>query len=350
MSHKMLAVMKTHPRRGAELVEAPVPSPAADEVLVKVEATSICGTDFHIYEWNKWAESRIRIPQIMGHELAGEVVEIGSDVKALKEGDYVSAETHIPCGHCYSCLTGSMHVCLNMKILGVDRDGAFAEYITVPEVVAWKNDRSITPPFAAIQEPLGNAIDTVLAEDIAGKTVLITGLGPIGLMAIELCRACGATTIIGSDPIKYRRDLGATLGATALLDPTSTDLVSEVRNLTDGTGVEVLLEMSGNPRALDQGMKSLVPGGRISLLGLFNGDITLDINNGMIFKSARIYGITGRKMFSTWFKSRQFLSSKVVDLSSIITHTFKLSEFEKGMEHMAAGTCAKVVLIPDNVA
>lgn len=346
MSEKMNAVMKIEKARGATFVQTEIPRPAEDELLVKVLATAICGTDYHIYEWNKWAESRIKVPQIMGHELAGEVVEVGSAVKDFKVGDYISSETHIPCGHCYCCLTGKMHVCLEMKILGVDRDGAFAQYITVPRTVAWKNDRAIPPHIACLQEPLGNAIDTVLSEDVSGRTVLIAGMGPIGLMAARLAALCGATKVICTDMVKYRRDLAAKLGATHVLNPAADDVDAVVKDLTNGIGVEVFLEMSGSVQAFKQGMRCLAPGGRISLLGLFNGDITFDINNGMIFKSAKVYGITGRKMFETWFKSRNFLASGKLDLTPIITHTFPLSEFDKGMQLMAAGACAKVVLIP----
>lgn len=345
-SGTMKAVRKMEPKPGAVYTEVGIPEVGPGEVLVKVKATSICGTDYHIYEWNPWAQSRIRPPQTMGHELAGEVVEVGSGVKSVKVGDYVSAETHIPCGVCYACRTDRMHICLNMKILGVDRDGAFAEYITVPEIDVWQNDSSIPPEIAAIQEPLGNAIDTVLAEDVAGKSVLVTGMGPIGLLGVGVARVSGATTIICTDVQPYRLELARGMGATHVLNPKQDDVVASVMEVTGGVGVEVLLEMSGNPAALDEGLKALVPGGRVSLLGLFGGDVTSDLNNGVIFKGARVYGITGRKMFSTWYKSRNFLASGLLDVSPVITHTFPLADFEQGVALIAKGVCGKVVLLP----
>ena len=342
----MKAIRKLQPGVGAELVDVPIPIIKAGHVLVKVQATSICGTDVHIWEWNKWAQGRIKTPQTMGHELAGEVVEIANDVKTIKVGDYVSAETHIPCGHCYMCKTGRMHICLNMTILGVDTDGAFAEYILVPEVDAWINDRSIEPGVAAIQEPFGNAVDTVFAEDVAGKTVLALGIGPIGMIAIGLCRAGGATTIIASDLMPYRLNKATEMGADYTVNPKEDDLYDIVMEQTNGNGVDVLLEMSGSAKALNDGLRCLTPGGRVSLLGLFDDDISLDINNGIVFKGATVYGITGRIMFDTWFKTRNFLASGRIDISPIITHTLKLEEFAKGFELMQSGKSGKIVLIP----
>ncbi|HIP89023.1 MAG TPA: L-threonine 3-dehydrogenase, partial [Thermococcus paralvinellae] len=203
MADKMVAIMKTKPAYGAELVEVEVPKPEKGEVLIRVLATSICGTDLHIYEWNEWAQSRIKPPQIMGHEVAGEVMEVGEGVDDIQVGDYISAETHIVCGKCYQCKTGNYHVCQNTRIFGVDTDGVFAEYAIIPVQNAWKNPRNIPPEYATLQEPLGNAVDTVLAESITGKTVLITGAGPLGLLGITVAKASGASLVIVSEPSEF---------------------------------------------------------------------------------------------------------------------------------------------------
>ncbi|MEO0141286.1 MAG: L-threonine 3-dehydrogenase [candidate division WOR-3 bacterium] len=344
----MKAIVKTKPQRGAELLDVPVPKPGEGQVLIKVRATSICGTDLHIYQWNEWADKRLRklLPQIMGHEVAGEVVELGPGVKHIKVGDFISAETHVPCGHCYECLTGNMHICLNMKIFGVDMNGVFAEYAVVPEVDAWVNPPDLPPAWASIQEPLGNATDTVLAEDIAGKTTLITGAGPLGLLTIAVARASGATKIIVSEPVEYRRKKAMEMGADVVVDPTKEDVVEVVKRETGGLGVEVFLELSGKESAIHQGFSALVPGGRASLLGLPDGPVTMDLNNEIIFKGIRVYGITGRKMFSTWFKVSHLLSSGRLDPSPAITHEFRLEEFQKGFELMEKGETGKVILYP----
>jgi len=344
----MKAIVKTKPQRGAELLDVPVPTPGEGQVLIKVKATSICGTDLHIYQWNDWADKRMTklLPQIMGHEVAGEVVELGPGVRNIRVGDFISAETHVPCGHCYECLTGNMHICLNMKIFGVDMDGVFAEFAAVPEVDAWVNPPDLPPAWASIQEPLGNATDTVLAEDIAGKTALVTGAGPLGLLTVAVARASGATKIFVSEPVEYRRKKALELGADVVIDPTKEDVVEAVKKRTGGLGVEVLLELSGNESAIHQGFAALVPGGRASLLGLPDGPVTMDLNNEVIFKAIRVYGITGRRMFSTWFKVSHFLSSGRLDPSPAITHEFRLEEFQKGFELMEKGETGKVILYP----
>jgi threonine 3-dehydrogenase len=340
VAEKMKAVQKMEPGPGAELVRVDVPAPAEDEVLVRVASTSICGTDLHIYEWNEWAARRIKnLPQTLGHELAGEVVEIGSRVKSVMVGDYVSAETHIPCGHCWACRTDKQHICLNLKILGVDRDGCFAEYITVPEVVVWQNDRAIPRDQAAAQEPLGNAVDTVLAEDVAGRTVLVTGCGPLGVLTILVARASGATTVFATDVSGYRLELAERAGADHVFNVAEGDPVEKIRELTDGVGVEVLLELSGAPSALEQGLRALAFGGRVSLLGLFDSDVKVDPNDGVIFKNAR-------RMYTTWYKTKQLLASGKLDISCAITHTFPLEKYAEAFELMASGSSGKIVLHP----
>lgn len=343
----MKAVIKTKPQFGAEWGEAPIPSIGPHDILVKIIACSICGTDVHIYEWNDWAAHRIKPPQIMGHELAGEVVEVGKEVTSIKIGDYVSAETHIPCGRCFQCKTGKPEICRNLKILGVDTNGSFADYMRLPEVDAWKNSRSIPPEVATIQEPLGNAIDTVLSEDIAGKTCAVIGCGPVGLLAVAVANACGATTLIATDVNEYRLSLAKKMGATHAFNPKNTDVVKEVLELTHGDGVDVMCEMSGNSKALHQGFAMVTPGGRASLLGLYSEPQTLDLNNEVIMRGIRVLGITGRTMFGTWYKAARFLESGKIDPTPVITHKFPLKDYVKAMDLMISGNSGKVILVPD---
>ncbi len=342
----MKAIRKMRPEVGADLVDVPIPKIKPGHVLVEVQATSICGTDIHIWDWNKWAQGRIKPPQTMGHELSGTVVEVGPGVIGVEVGDYVSAETHIACGHCYQCQTGRMHICQNMTILGVDTDGAFAEYILVPQIDVWKNDRAIPPEVAAVQEPMGNAVDTVFADEIAGKTVLLVGIGPIGMIATGLCRIGGATQIIASDLMDFRLKKAMEMGADIAVDPRKDDLYEVVMDRTNGNGVDVILEMSGSGPAFNAALKCLTPGGRISILGLFDDMVPLDLNNGIVFKGAKVYGITGRRMFETWHMTRNILASGRLDLSPVITHVLPFEEYAKGMELMKSGQSGKIVLKP----
>ncbi len=343
----MKAVVKTERKRGAEFLDVPEPQIGKTDVLVKVKAAAICGTDLHIYQWNKWAEENINPPQTMGHEFAGEVVSVGKEVQRVKVGDYVSSETHISCGHCYQCLTGHPEVCENLKILGVSRDGAFAEYIAIPEKIAWKNPNNLPLEFAAIQEPLGNAVDTVLAEDVAGKTVAITGVGPIGLLAVGVARVSGATKIIVSDLSDYHLEIAKKMGADVTVKAQEEDFKRVVMNETEGRGVDVGLEMSGSEHALNDLLSIMTPAGRVSLLGLYGKDnVSIPLNDNVIFKKLRIYGITGRRIFQTWVIVSRLLSSGRLDVSPVITHKFPLKDFEKGMSLMEKGMSGKVILYP----
>ncbi len=347
MDEKMLAIMKTKPAYGAELVEVDVPKPGPGEVLIRVLATTICGTDLHIYEWNEWAQSRIKTPQIMGHEVAGEVVEVGEGVDNLEVGDYISTETHIVCGKCYQCRTGNYHICQNTKIFGVDMDGVFAEYAIVPAQNAWKNPKGMPPEYASLQEPLGNAVDTVLAGPIAGKSTLITGAGPLGLLGITVAKASGAYPVIVSEPSEFRRKLAEKVGADYIINPFEEDVVREVRDITDGNGVDVFLEFSGAPKALEQGLQAVTPGGRVSLLGLFPRDVTVDFNNLIIFKSLTIHGITGRHLWNTWYTVSRLIQSGKLNLEPVLTHRYRgFDKFEEAFELMRAGKTGKVVFFP----
>jgi len=347
MSHETMgAVVKSRPAPGADWLQVPVPKVGPEEVLIQVRAASICGTDLHIYQWDDWASGRVRTPQVMGHETAGDVVEIGDKVSTIRVGDYVSVETHITCGTCYPCRVGRAEVCSNVKIVGVDTHGSFARYLLIPARCVWKNDSSLPPEIATLQEPLGNAVDTVLAEDISGKTVVVLGAGPVGLLAIGVARASGASAIFATDLSDYRLGLAKRMGATHAFNPRKDRVVEAILDLTRGDGVDVVIEMSGNPEALAQGFKVLAPGGRLSLLGLSHGPVRVDLNNEVILKGARIYGITGRKIFTTWYKSSRLLCSGLLDLSPLLTHRLPVTEFRAAMELMEKGECGKIALLP----
>ena len=326
----------------------PDPTPGPAEAVVKIAATSLCGTDAHIYRWDDWARSRIHPPRIIGHELCGEVVETGSDVTLVAKGDYVAAESHITCGHCFQCRTGQAHVCKNYRILGIDRDGSFAEYVCLPQTVLWKTSRDIPPEFACLQEPLGNAVDAALAEGVTGRTVLITGCGPTGLFAAAVARASGAATIIASDISGYRLDLAKQAGADHVLDAASEtpeSMAAAIRAITGGEGVDASLEMSGAPAGLHQAFNAVKNGGRVTLFGIPTGPMTCDVANEIIFKGIRVYGITGRRLFSTWYRLAGLFKAGL-NIKPIVTHTFPLADYAKGFDLIQTGRCGKVVLFP----
>lgn len=346
----MRAVVKAETVPGARLETVAVPRIGPRDVLVRVRATTICGTDLHIYRWDPWAQSRIKPPMVFGHEFSGDVVACGDEVSNVKLGDFVSGETHIVCGHCYSCRTGQTHICRNVKIIGVDRPGCFAEYIALPASNAWVNDPRLDPAIAAAQEPFGNAVHTALSTDLVTKTVLITGCGPIGLFAIGIARAAGAARIFATDINPNRLEMASTMGADDPLD-SRTDVVATILGETDGEGVDVLLEMSGVPVAIDQGFRALRPGGFAALLGLPGKPINgFDLANHIVFKGVTIYGVSGRKMYETWYQTRALLGDGRVDISPIITHRLPLEAFEQAFEMMISGEAAKVALFPDGRA
>ena len=353
----MYAIVKKERKPGTEIATVNVPKIKEDEVLVKVKAASICGTDVHVWDWNEWAQNRVKkIPLILGHELAGEIVEVGTDVTTLQVGDMISAETHIVDGTCYQCKTDRMHICQNVQILGVDRDGAFAEYVALPERNAWKNDPHLDPAIASLQEPLGNAVQCVLpkdhVEDITGKTVAVLGCGPIGLMAIAVLKKLGAARIFATagGRNRVRMKLGRELGAEMVLNAReeSEDIVKTIREATDGNGVDVVLEMSGAPSAAKQAFQILTPGGRVCLFGLFERPVELNLNDAIVFKAATVYGISGRRMFQTWYQVRGLLSNSDFrqKIASIITHRMPMKNIAKGIEAIHSKQAAKVLLEP----
>ncbi len=347
MAQKMTAVIKARPAPGLEVATRPVPRVGPDDVLIRVKAASICGTDLHIYRWDPWAQNRVKPPFIIGHEFCGEVVERGKNVRTVQIGDFISAESHIVDNTCYYCRTGQGHICIKTRIIGVDRDGAFAEYISIPAQNAWVNPPDMPVEIAVLQENFGNAVHTAFATDLAAKKVLVTGCGPVGVMTIAVARAAGARAIYASDVSAYRLRLARKMGADAVVNPKKDDVVRAVRDLTDGEGVDVLLEMSGAPSALAQGFEVLKYGGEAALLGLTPGPVTFDLNNAIIFKGAKVYGIVGRRLWDTWYRARGLLRSGDVDLHPLVTHRYKLSEYEQAFETMAGGNSGKVVLFPD---
>jgi len=344
----MLAIVKSEKKPGAKLEERPNPKPGPNDVLIKIKAASICGTDAQIYEWNAWAEKRIKPPIIFGHEFCGDVVEVGSMVQTVAVGDFVSAESHIPCGYCFQCRNDQMHICKNLKILGVDTNGGFAEYISLPSVCAWKNPTTIKPQIASIMEPLGNAVYTALADEITGLSVAVFGCGPSGLFTVGVCAASGAGPVISVIKHEFRRKIAQKMGAAKVLKVGENDIVAEIMKATGGEGVDVALEMSGSPDAIHQAFQVVKKGGRISFFGIPTKPVDVNFADEIIFKGLRIYGINGRLMYKTWYKMKNLLESGKLDPSPVITHEFSFKDFEKGMTAMIAPdrSCGKVILHP----
>jgi threonine 3-dehydrogenase len=346
MTGEMTAVLKPLPAPGLTVTRVPVPGLGPRDVLVKVKAASICGTDLHIVSWDKWAQGRIRPPLVFGHEFCGEVVEAGAAVTQTEVGAYVSVEGHVADGTCYQCKTGNAHICENVQIVGVDRPGCFAEYVAVPETNVYPMDPDIPIEVAAIQDPFGNAVHTTLSAEVAGLSVAIVGSGPIGCCAVAVARAAGARQVFATDIRTYRLALATRMGADRVVDTTREDAVAVVRAETGGQGADVVLEMSGHPDGVRQAFKMLRAGGRISLLGIPSQPVTLDLAEDIIFKGATVLGINGRRMWQTWYQGQALLRAKKVDLTPLITHTLPLAEIEKGMELLRAGEAAKIILYP----
>jgi len=348
MGVKMIAVVKKKRGPGARLVEMDIPRLNPGDVLVKVKATALCGTDLHIYEWNKWARNAgIKLPQVMGHEFSGEIVDVGNAVVDLKPGDTVAGETHIPCGKCYQCQNGQQHICGNLTLYGVHTHGSFAEYTKIPAICARKIPSSLPYKIGAVLEPLGTALRTCLEIGVSGKNVAVIGCGPIGLFAVAVSRAMGAAAIIATDVVPERLQLSKKIGADVSLDPMATDLVETVLNMTHGIGVDAVIEASGSIDALNQGFKYLRKGGAVGLIGLPSSPIKLNLGPDVIFKEARIIGIHGRKMFATWITMETMLDKELLTIDPIISHLKPLSQFEEAFDLIKTGKGCKVVLDPD---
>ena len=347
MPNTMMAVVKPSAAPGTEIRDVKIPAFGRTDVLVKVKVASICGTDLHIFEWDRWAQNRIHPPLIPGHEFCGEVVAFGDEVTSVKEGDFVSAEMHVACGKCLQCRTGEAHICQNVKIIGVDADGAFAEYVVIPESNIWKLDPAIPLEYASILDPLGNAVHTVLAGEIAAKTVAVTGCGPIGLFSIAVARAVGATTIFAIEINEHRRRLAKQMKADFVLDPSKDNVSSVIMEQTAGNGVDVVLEMAGHPDAIRTAFDIVRRGGRISLLGLTSKPISLNFSEDIIFKGITIQGINGRRMYQTWYQMTALLKAGKLDLHPVITDRIAMKDFSKGMERLKTGEASKILLYPN---
>jgi threonine 3-dehydrogenase len=345
----MRALRKTTAARGLQMETVTVPSIGAGDVLVRVKAASICGTDLHIYGWDRWSQGRIKPPVTLGHEFCGVVEQVGGEVTAVKAGDFVSAEMHVNCGHCHQCRLGEAHICQNLKIIGIDQDGAFAEFVKIPATNIWKLDPAIPEHYGAILDPLGNAVHTVLAGAIAGQTVLVTGCGPIGLMSIAVAKACGSSTVFATETNEHRRAMAREMGADFVLNPAAEDVVKKILEATGGTGVDVLLEMSGQPAAIQQGFKALRAGGRASLLGIPTESVQLDLVQDVIFKGATVQGIYGRRMYGTWVQMTALLKAGRVNLEPLFGERMELDGFEGAFAKLQGGLAGKILLYPNGV-
>jgi len=340
----MQAIVKEQRAPGLKVATVAKPAAGPGEVLIAVRHAGVCGTDLHIADWDPWAQGRLKPPLVIGHEFAGEIVAVGDGVAELKRGQLVTAEGHIVCGHCMQCRTGNGHICRNTRIIGVDLDGAFAEYIAMPATNVLPLD-GIPTTVGAVMDPMGNAFHTVLTADISGSTVFIVGCGPIGCFAVGIARAAGAAKVIASDVNPKRLALARTMGAHVTINAAQDDVVRTVVEETGGEGADVVCEMSGIPSALHQAFAAVRMGGRVQLLGIPKGQVPMDFATEMIFKGITVYGVIGRKMYETWHQMSAYLRAGLIDLSPVITHRFAFEEFEKGITAITSGEAGKVILL-----
>ncbi|MDU6388299.1 MULTISPECIES: L-threonine 3-dehydrogenase [unclassified Pantoea] len=339
----MKALAKLHAQEGIWMVtDAPIPEPGHNDLLIKIRKTAICGTDIHIYNWDDWSRKTIPVPMIVGHEYVGEVVAIGQEVRGFSIGDRVSGEGHITCGHCRNCRAGRTHLCRNTIGVGVNRQGCFAEYLVLPAFNAFRIPDNISDELAAIFDPFGNAVHTALSFDLVGEDVLISGAGPIGIMAAAVCKHVGARNVVITDINDYRLELARTMGVTRAVNVAHEDLRAVMRELGMTEGFDVGLEMSGAPPAFRTLLEVMNHGGRIALLGIPPGEMAIDWNQ-VIFKGLFIKGIYGREMFETWYKMAALIQSGL-DLTPIITHRYAIDDFQQGFDEMRSGRSGKVVL------
>lgn len=341
----MRALAKVAPEPGLELIERPVPEPGPGDVLLRVEAASICGTDLHLYRWDEWAAENLVPPRILGHEVAGTVVGIGQGVTRVREGDLVGVESHLFCWACAQCRRGEMHLCRDLRVIGVHADGGFAEHMVIPEANAVESN-GLDPAIVALQEPMGNAVHAAFVEPIEGRSVLVTGCGPIGLCAVGIARAAGASWVGATDTEPYRLDMAMTMGADAALDAAGPDTPGRIAEATGGDGVDVVLEMSGAPAALELGLRVATRGGRISLLGIFTGPVPVELSDLVIMKGLRLHGVYGRRIYDTWERTQALLRSGSLDVSPIVTHRLDLAEWPAAFELLASRHAGKIVLLP----
>ncbi|MFO7811278.1 MAG: L-threonine 3-dehydrogenase [Candidatus Delongbacteria bacterium] len=338
---KMKVLAKLKPEKGIWMTEKDIPEPGINEVLIKIKKTAICGTDLHIYNWDEWSQKTITTGQTIGHEYVGTVAAMGEGVKHFRIGERVTGEGHIACGHCRNCRRGKKHVCENTLGIGVNIDGAFAEYVKVPSENVMKINRRIPDDYIAIMDPFGNATHTALSFPVIGEDVLITGAGLIGSMAVAICRFAGARHIVVTDISEYRLDIAKKMGATRAVNPLKAS-VADVKKELGMVGFDVGLEMSGSPVAFNDMVANMYNGSKIALLGILPST-TQVVWSDIIFKALTLKGIYGREMFETWYKMEQMLIAGL-NLDPVITHHFKIDEFQKGFDVMASGECGKVIL------
>lgn len=339
----MKAIVKSKPERGLWMEEVPVPKPGANEVLLKIRKSAICGTDLHIYKWDDWAQKTIKTPLVIGHEYVGEIVELGSEVTQYQIGQRVTAEGHIACGHCRNCRRGRQHICDHTVGIGVQRNGGFAEYVAVPISNVLNIDLRIPDEIVSIMDPLGNACHTALSFPMVGEDVFITGIGgPIGSMAAAICKFAGARNVMGTDLSPYRRELALKLGADVVIDPRTDDFKGAMKQLGMVAGFDIGLECSGSPVAFNQLIDHMYNGGKVSLLGILPPSTSIDWNK-VIFKGLTIKGIYGREMYETWYQMEMMLT-RGLDISPVITHRFPADEFQEAFSIMEEGNCGKIIL------
>ena len=343
----MKALVKSQAAKGLWLEDIPEPAIGINDVLIRVRYAGICGTDVHIFQWDDWAQKTIRVPMAIGHEFVGEVVQVGSNVNDFFPGDIVSGEGHVVCGRCRNCMAGRRHLCANTQGVGVNRAGAFAEYIALPMTNIWRHHPGINQEVAAIFDPFGNAVHTALSFPVLGEDVLITGAGPIGIMAIPVARHAGARHIVITDMNPYRLDLAKKMGATLAINPAETSLPDVQKQLGMSEGFDVGLEMSGNPAALKDMIANMSHGGKIAILGIPSKEMPMDWRQ-VIFNMITIKGIYGREMYDTWYKMSVMIESGL-DISPVITHRYAFEDFQKGFDAMISGQTGKVVLDLTNI-
>ena len=345
MNNKMAALQKRSAERGFSLSDAPVPAPGKNDVLIRIRRTGICGTDVHIFNWDEWASRRVHPPLIVGHEFMGMVEKIGDAVENFKPGDMVSAEGHIGCGHCYFCRTGQGHICRSVQIIGVDRDGCFAQYMTMPQGNVWKLKPGIPEEVAAIFDPYGNAMHTVMAQAVAGKSIAVIGAGAIGLIACKIAEAAGALSVAAIEPNERKRKLAKEYGATAVFDPSEPGWKERMLEMTpEGIGVDVVLELSGAEPGIHAAFELVRPGGEVALLGIPSKNVSLNLSEAIIFKAVTVRGINGRLMFETWYQCERFLLDHKLDLRPLITHRFPYREYQEAFHALERGEAVKAIL------
>ena len=343
----MKAIVKQTAAPGAEYINVDDPKPGPKEVVVEIKAAAICGTDIHIYDWTQYAQDRIKPPMIFGHEVCGDVVEVGSQVDTLQVGDRIAAETHIPCGECFQCQTGNQHICEQMAIVGVHIDGMFSEYAKIPANCCWKLPKGYDPDLGAILEPIGVAVHGILEGEVNGLNVAVFGCGPIGLFGIGAINALGANQIFAIEPNRKRLEMAPKFAPDAkLIDPLNDDAVKIIKEATGGRGADVVIEISGAPAAAQMAFKVLRLGGRVGLVGLPSDPVCLDTPMDIIYKEAKVFGTTGRRMWDTWWQVTELLGTGRFDPMPAVTHRMDMAEIAKGIDLARSGQAGKILLYP----